>query len=1208
LLRRAWPGAFAALFPSWSRIGIVSVHDDATQDEHAMLIEAIERQVEAGSIVSVRVEKGAVSVERLIEKFSQSLADDGLGVHILLGEGYMLAAISEAIDRLGMIGVGWTWIGSERLLGSSGSEILTGISRIPEVTKNMVLLRLPSPAGELFEEFRGSSGQVFESMRSAFPIADMEPLLSAIFTSVSLLTAAAQRGIDEGAIKYSTTDAGISEEITRQVTLMDSPERGAATLQEGSPFHVHEGNRDVGWAYFDVLQVVDHNEAIVGQFKEGNGIRLFKNITWHGGSTAIPSDVAPARLVVTPASSSGATTSIALAAGVSVFVLVAAIVVLVWVRRMSGKHEAGKDLSGQVAGVGGTRAPQELDRAWITLIQELGSGMFGEVFKATIKHAGVPPYTVAVKTLKSGTPEEDENEFLREACVMAQFDHQNVISLVGVVTSSMPMFVVLQYAEHGSLLEFVKQRKGFLELSLISKIYLARDIVQGMLHIGANRIVHRDLAARNVLLDSNYHCKVADFGHARVLDENGKFTCTNSKLAVRWTAPESLSRKEFSLASDVWSFGVVLYEIFTSGETPYGGMNNMEVWLSIQSGMRLKRPPSCPDEIYVDIMRSCWKESPSERKTFQDISDYLEKMLKTEEEIADGDLLVAEEQEQELDAEGGAERDSQTSRGTTPNRHVSMNSMRSSSQQDDIMVHRQNAMSSTKNRSSMQQRVKIRGGSSSEDPYRMRRGSFASSMRKESNNAPTPDIEDGGQSRSNSISGSQRGSRAASTSVYADFGDMSRFEDSSVMPPPLWRGSQTPLMIAEEGDEQVTEKSAPVPERRGSGRLRRTSLGRPGERRFSRKVSVYEDAARDAFEPLLEEEHEHEEEGEGIELEKPTSDIATKLASAPASSGEELGADVPHDVNTNATSMDTRTRSPPKHERMRARSLDSKEVLDLAPNVAIKGVLKHSHGLLTSEEDAMVVQEEEEEEEEKELRAVMQKRRSSNGDGGAGKHIKSSGPAMRPITPGQQSAELVSQRLSVSASRESPKLRPMSPLGGGIISGRASVEVRSLRSARPSTDSRGIRSIRASIENFDTQSIPESVLNSAEESEDERFRAGSPSPRKAHKGGRRKVGDDLARFVLTKKGSQSALPKPRVDVIEACMTLDGSDVPEHAPVHHPRVEGLEVKALHHGGAAYLLPSVGKGLVTTKTSRGESPRFLIHDAVVVDLSGEESSFV
>jgi hypothetical protein len=281
--------------------------------------------------------------------------------------------------------------------------------------------------------------------------------------------------------------------------------------------------------------------------------------------------------------------------------------------------------------------PREIPRRCITKSEKVGEGAFGEVFKGildeTSNNHGVPGYLVACKSVTDPTG-DGAADLLQEATVMAQIGtHINLVSLIGVVTSGVPLLIIIALCENGSL-------KGQLEKRVLGEGKLAAkpgvlppkidadiglEIARGMLHLVEHHLVHRDLAARNVLLDSQLVCKVADFGLSRAFSgEEGKdyYKSTTGMMALRWTAPEAMTTLKFSMATDVWAFGIVLLEIAINGELPVKELTNAEIMAQMQSGYKTPKPTGCSDAMY-EVMCKCWTLDPVSRPSFLDLADIL---------------------------------------------------------------------------------------------------------------------------------------------------------------------------------------------------------------------------------------------------------------------------------------------------------------------------------------------------------------------------------------------------------------------------------------------------------------------------------------------------------------------------------------------------------------------------------------------------------
>lgn len=269
-------------------------------------------------------------------------------------------------------------------------------------------------------------------------------------------------------------------------------------------------------------------------------------------------------------------------------------------------------------------------RHWLEFRETLGSGQFGVVMLASTTEGGLAqPYLVAVKMLKEGASEQESSDFVQEAALMADFQHPNVLRLLGVCMPELPWLIVLEFCEHGDLNRFLRllRRVPALQLRLADLCDLAAQVASGMAYLTERSCVHRDLAARNCLVAAGTTVKIADFGLARRLDSATPYTVVGTRrLPVYWMAPESLSEGIFAEPSDVWSFGVVLWEIVTYCTLPpYGGMPTNRVMKHLMSGARIVQPDECPDELYA-LMQRCWHAQPEQRPTFATLVSLLTRL------------------------------------------------------------------------------------------------------------------------------------------------------------------------------------------------------------------------------------------------------------------------------------------------------------------------------------------------------------------------------------------------------------------------------------------------------------------------------------------------------------------------------------------------------------------------------------------------------
>ncbi|XP_057204923.1 tyrosine-protein kinase BTK isoform X1 [Triplophysa rosa] len=260
----------------------------------------------------------------------------------------------------------------------------------------------------------------------------------------------------------------------------------------------------------------------------------------------------------------------------------------------------------------------EIDPRQLTFIRELGNGQFGVVKYG--KWQG--RHDVAIKMVKEGSMSEDD--FIEEAKVMMKLCHENLVQLYGVCTKQRPIYIVTEYLANGCLLNYL--RDGLQHPTGIMLLEMCKDISEGMAYLEANQYIHRDLAARNCLVDSNGTIKVTDFGLSRYVLDDEYLSSAGSKFPVRWSPPEVLLYCKFSSKSDIWAFGVLMWEVYTLGRMPYERWNNTEIVEKISTGQRLYRPQMANERVY-SLMMSCWHERADERPTFQDLVVIIKDLL-----------------------------------------------------------------------------------------------------------------------------------------------------------------------------------------------------------------------------------------------------------------------------------------------------------------------------------------------------------------------------------------------------------------------------------------------------------------------------------------------------------------------------------------------------------------------------------------------------
>uniref|UniRef100_A0A8C3FPR9 receptor protein-tyrosine kinase n=1 Tax=Chrysemys picta bellii TaxID=8478 RepID=A0A8C3FPR9_CHRPI len=291
----------------------------------------------------------------------------------------------------------------------------------------------------------------------------------------------------------------------------------------------------------------------------------------------------------------------------------------------------------------------EYPRNNIEYVRDIGEGAFGRVFQA--RAPGLlpsEPFTmVAVKMLKEEASADMQADFQREAALMAEFDHPNIVKLLGVCAVGKPMCLLFEYMAYGDLNEYLRTRSPHnlcslshsnldarirlsnpnpLALCCTNQLGIAKQVAAGMAYLSERKFVHRDLATRNCLVGENRVVKIADFGLSRNIYSADYYKANeNDAIPIRWMPPESIFYNRYTTESDVWAYGVVLWEIFSYGMQPYYGMAHEEVIYYVRDGNVLSCPDDCPLELY-NLMRLCWSKLPSDRPSFASIHRILERI------------------------------------------------------------------------------------------------------------------------------------------------------------------------------------------------------------------------------------------------------------------------------------------------------------------------------------------------------------------------------------------------------------------------------------------------------------------------------------------------------------------------------------------------------------------------------------------------------
>eukprot|EP00051_Salpingoeca_urceolata_P012971 m.161996 g.161996 ORF g.161996 m.161996 type:complete len:941 (-) comp17660_c0_seq4:47-2869(-) len=264
------------------------------------------------------------------------------------------------------------------------------------------------------------------------------------------------------------------------------------------------------------------------------------------------------------------------------------------------------------------REVQEWPRSSVTVLENLGKGAFGVVAKGKLADGRM----AALKTLKAGSTEEDRDALLAEAYLVSQFDHQNVVACFGQVTVGEPAMIIFEFMENGSLYTYLRNLEASPDLR--TKLRMAIDIARGMSYLANLNHVHRDLATRNVLVSEKLVCKISDFGLSRDLQDEMYYESEGGMIPIRWTPPEAYKYKKYSTKSDVWSFGILMMELWTKAALPYGrDWSNLMVMMEVERGFRLPAPSDCPRAIY-SLMMDCWHPRRASRPEFSSIAERVE--------------------------------------------------------------------------------------------------------------------------------------------------------------------------------------------------------------------------------------------------------------------------------------------------------------------------------------------------------------------------------------------------------------------------------------------------------------------------------------------------------------------------------------------------------------------------------------------------------
>ncbi|TKR61525.1 hypothetical protein L596_028625 [Steinernema carpocapsae] len=269
------------------------------------------------------------------------------------------------------------------------------------------------------------------------------------------------------------------------------------------------------------------------------------------------------------------------------------------------------------------RPPWILNHDCIKLAKKLGEGAFGEVFLADYtEFGGKEKKEVAAKTMREQATREARLKFMKEARLMRKYKHKNVVQFLGVAVHEHPLMIVMEFCPGGSLLSYLRKEKGKSTLSTKHRFVL--EAASGLMYLERQKCIHRDIAARNCLLSAKTEVKISDFGMSddKVFMQDDKL----DKVPVKWLAPETLQQKVYSSKTDVWSYGVLAWEIYSDGSEPYPGLTNVQTRAKIVcQNYRMEMPKECPKQIAA-LLLTCWDKDPTKRPDFAKIHRTLKEL------------------------------------------------------------------------------------------------------------------------------------------------------------------------------------------------------------------------------------------------------------------------------------------------------------------------------------------------------------------------------------------------------------------------------------------------------------------------------------------------------------------------------------------------------------------------------------------------------
>ena len=256
-----------------------------------------------------------------------------------------------------------------------------------------------------------------------------------------------------------------------------------------------------------------------------------------------------------------------------------------------------------------------MDHSQISLVKRIGTGRFSVVWEGLMYNKS----PIAVKVLKEENI-SDAEQFLMKAATIKTLSHPRVVHIIAVCTKKLPVYVAFELMKYGNLLRYLRNEGRTVKPTVL--VSMASQVAEGMAYLEHQGYIHRDLGARSVLVGESLTCKLANFHLAKAVHGQCYRAPTDDMVAIKWTAPEAMKYNRFTIKSDVWSFGVLLYEVITHGRFPYPGMRNNQVVDQLMQGYRMPQPIDCPHRLYT-IMLDCWREEPNFRPSFKTLHQQL---------------------------------------------------------------------------------------------------------------------------------------------------------------------------------------------------------------------------------------------------------------------------------------------------------------------------------------------------------------------------------------------------------------------------------------------------------------------------------------------------------------------------------------------------------------------------------------------------------